>query len=770
MAGASTPIIKRYTYPFDSTGEATSNLITKEYHVITAQNRSPQNVIIPGYAPYFRSTLKIKDRSNGEILREGVDYTCEWPIMAKRADGTIDTSQPYYPVWLGIQFIDDRLVGEFELTYQTIGGAHALDGVAVAQALANAANDPLTTTYDQILGKPISFPPLGHVHHVDELTGLGFSDVVQSLIDIKDVLIANAREEKESHPGYETLIEEYFRLIDLVRNLSIKTSDGDNAINERINVMDTTFKDDLKRLKQTIDNEVKVKLNEASQDRQAIRASIQNLNQSLTTFINNSFDAFKREVTSSFSSVKQDIQNKDTALKQLITRTRGELETDFNGKINELKRSTTARLDSLTTDIGNKDRDLRALIERAKSELNGKIDNAKSSLINTINEKDKYNVKTTNVNQNIDGYKKFKQTLEAKTYVAREFGSNGDYTTVDQTGTLARRNNSGTPYSHIQVGNNRNITISGDNVLVGRDTTFQFKTTNSDYDQIYSSIGGATVNFYRNKNLTVMNVNDVSFNQNSTSGASRTAVFKVSLSGDHGHRIYSGSDYLEFKNLGGGDRYLYTSLPEFKNINHNFRIKKQGLYLDGDSVQLLSNRWGTDNHEIILHATTKGFWQRFYITENAFVFRREGNRNSTLTLQTGSGDVNIWGADEGGSRVIAFDRIAFNDMYLRSDARVKKDIKPITNALDIVKHLNGYTYTLTAGDNADKPSAGVIAQEVEKVLPDLVGKNNESGLLSINGFGLQAYLIEAIKTLSQQNQSLQSKLDELEHRLAKAGL
>ncbi|MBY0428631.1 MAG: tail fiber domain-containing protein, partial [Alphaproteobacteria bacterium] len=59
---------------------------------------------------------------------------------------------------------------------------------------------------------------------------------------------------------------------------------------------------------------------------------------------------------------------------------------------------------------------------------------------------------------------------------------------------------------------------------------------------------------------------------------------------------------------------------------------------------------------------------------------------------------------------------AFN-FYHNSDARLKKDIKPLENALDTVMKLKGVSYTWKS--NGDK-SYGVIAQDVEKVLPVVV--------------------------------------------------
>ena len=60
----------------------------------------------------------------------------------------------------------------------------------------------------------------------------------------------------------------------------------------------------------------------------------------------------------------------------------------------------------------------------------------------------------------------------------------------------------------------------------------------------------------------------------------------------------------------------------------------------------------------------------------------------------------------------------------------------------------------------EKHQIGVIAQEVEKVLPDVV-HNNENGLKSVAYGNLTAVLIEAIKELKGEISELRAELDEL---------
>lgn len=91
-----------------------------------------------------------------------------------------------------------------------------------------------------------------------------------------------------------------------------------------------------------------------------------------------------------------------------------------------------------------------------------------------------------------------------------------------------------------------------------------------------------------------------------------------------------------------------------------------------------------------------------------------------------------------------------------SDARLKKDIRPI-KGIDIVKRLNG---VLFAWKDSGKESAGVIAQDVEKVLPEAVITDAE-GIKSVDYDALIAPLIEAVKEQQTEIDSLKKEVEAL---------
>jgi hypothetical protein len=101
---------------------------------------------------------------------------------------------------------------------------------------------------------------------------------------------------------------------------------------------------------------------------------------------------------------------------------------------------------------------------------------------------------------------------------------------------------------------------------------------------------------------------------------------------------------------------------------------------------------------------------------------------------------------------------ATGSITANSDVRLKKNIERIENALQKVSEISGYTYNTIYDEDRH---AGVIAQEIDKVLPEIVNKGND-GLMGVEYGNISALLIEAIKDLKVQNDSLQARLSALE--------
>jgi hypothetical protein len=104
--------------------------------------------------------------------------------------------------------------------------------------------------------------------------------------------------------------------------------------------------------------------------------------------------------------------------------------------------------------------------------------------------------------------------------------------------------------------------------------------------------------------------------------------------------------------------------------------------------------------------------------------------------------------------------------YYSSDIRLKENITNIPNAMDKLLQLNGVEYDWTdehiqahGGEDGyfmRKHDIGLIAQEVEAVLPEIVAENNE-GYKAIKYERVVALLVEAVKELNKEVKELRSK-------------
>ena len=96
---------------------------------------------------------------------------------------------------------------------------------------------------------------------------------------------------------------------------------------------------------------------------------------------------------------------------------------------------------------------------------------------------------------------------------------------------------------------------------------------------------------------------------------------------------------------------------------------------------------------------------------------------------------------------------ATGDVIAYSDVRVKENIKTIDNSLEKVSKLRGVEFN-KIGDNIK--SIGVIAQEIEKVIPEVV-REDDKGMKSVAYGNITGILIEAIKELKKEIEELKNK-------------
>ncbi|MDD4151270.1 MAG: tail fiber domain-containing protein [Candidatus Gracilibacteria bacterium] len=101
-----------------------------------------------------------------------------------------------------------------------------------------------------------------------------------------------------------------------------------------------------------------------------------------------------------------------------------------------------------------------------------------------------------------------------------------------------------------------------------------------------------------------------------------------------------------------------------------------------------------------------------------------------------------------------------------SDSRYKKDVKTLTGSLEKIDKLRGVEFKRKSDEYKnkgfdDKTHVGFIAQEVEKVYPEIVNTDKE-GYKSVEYANITSILVEAVKELKKENEELKIRLDKLE--------
>lgn len=114
-----------------------------------------------------------------------------------------------------------------------------------------------------------------------------------------------------------------------------------------------------------------------------------------------------------------------------------------------------------------------------------------------------------------------------------------------------------------------------------------------------------------------------------------------------------------------------------------------------------------------------------------------------------------------GVLTVASSITAGGDITAFSDIRVKENIKDLENSLDKVTQLRGVSYNKIG---SEEKSIGVIAQEIQEVLPEVV-REGQDGMLSVAYGNITAVLIEAIKEQQEIISQLEERIVDLENRM-----
>ena len=185
------------------------------------------------------------------------------------------------------------------------------------------------------------------------------------------------------------------------------------------------------------------------------------------------------------------------------------------------------------------------------------------------------------------------------------------------------------------------------------------------------------------------------------------------------------------------------------------RLVIKGNYQAHDGTNLIYNS-GTTSYFVANKYTFMG--NATNPANTAATFYDQSGQGPTISglnvcFRTGSTPSQTGKLNSSGAFTVSGDVIAFGSP---SDIRLKENIKPIESALDKVSKLQGVTFDWKEKqeDILDiKEDIGFIAQDVQKVVPELV-RENEDGMLSMRHQGVAPILLEAIKELKAEIEEL----------------
>jgi len=157
----------------------------------------------------------------------------------------------------------------------------------------------------------------------------------------------------------------------------------------------------------------------------------------------------------------------------------------------------------------------------------------------------------------------------------------------------------------------------------------------------------------------------------------------------------------------------------------------------------------TSGTNLVLRSTSNATKGYVYIDETT-----ASTTTSTGALRVGGG-VGIGGALNVASASVFSSTIQCTTLTETSSIVFKENVQPLTGALDAVLKLTGVMYDRKDGSYNNE--TGLIAEDVEKIIPYVVTKNEKGDAHGINYTKLVAYLVESIKSLKEEINELKNR-------------
>jgi hypothetical protein len=343
------------------------------------------------------------------------------------------------------------------------------------------------------------------------------------------------------------------------------------------------------------------------------------------------------------------------------------------------------------------------------------------------------------------------------------FGANDEIalTHVHDTGLLLT-DSGGTPTLQFHDANESFASDGSKIIMKSGGTTFNMPTADGSDGHFLKTNGSGTLSFAA-ASVSSLAADDITAGDAAVTISTSSGNITIDAAANDSDIIFKGTD-------GGADTTFLTldgshaGRAEFNGtVTANAGVIVDNITIDGTEIDLSSGDLTLDvAGDIILDADGGDV---LFKDAGTLIGKIANNDSSNFRMDVSVQDKDfILGGNDGGSIISAMvlDMSAAgaatfnNDVTAFSDKRLKENIETIPDALDKVCQIRGVTFDRIDADG--ERQMGVIAQEVEKVAPEVVREDKSEDKIKSVAYGnMVGLLIEAIK-------DLKNEVDELKNR------
>nr|DAS29221.1 MAG TPA: structural protein [Caudoviricetes sp.] len=780
--------------PFDPTGESKDNYVHGETHKLPVQAR---RIIVPRMGAFYARSLVV--RKGTDTLQLGRDYE----LAALYHDATVTVGQD---VNVLIVFTNDHIVDEIEIDYQVVGGEYTGTFEMIQQYVNTLLVDPRKVRWDDILAKPDFYAPREHFHDINDVYGI--NDVVPVLEEIRQALIhIRSREFRQVYDRIIALKGQYeVDFADVLKKLKAMEGITGNA-GTNFNEIRASLRDVFAQIALKASNtDLTDKYNELLA---AVRLKA---NQ---TELNTKYDELNNKHNALQGNVNQkadqtDLQAKyDELLAKLATKAN---QTDLMSKYNDLLANINnfftadKKLKNLHIPIsstaGNqvelKNDGLFVKPITIENDLNNLVHVHNNGLyvgpyppphlvetfVDAVNGSDTTGNGTRanpykTINKAIaiaHGYRRTIKIMEGQDHLIQDaLDLNNDRLIIEPYG----------PRFDALPENLWDRKAATEDVYhLGTSISFRSRITWSIhlFNSLFNGAGENTVIIH---GVKIKKYDHALTGQPGKQMASYVGIDDYHANVDFEFR-YCGIEFMGnnpnnvmFTGTGGFVKSRMINLVNMVEISGtgrlfdhfncpNFMVTMYGLVWDREGGRYLRQympnltRIGDTIVGVNLISASNNIW--FPMTANqttgnhfSMYCNPQDNARGLYADAPGLNSATFSFTPNDIEFVRLDKKFKATEVVQTSDIRLKEDIHLINNPIEKIKQLHGYTFRFK---NNEKTSGGVIAQEVEQVLPEIVDTDIETGMKSVSYNGIVGLLIE---TVNQQQKQIDVLTNTVKH-------